>query len=172
MTLRLPPLDSGIPIVGPDGTPTLQFMRFWQKVKEALETQEAEQDAIIARIRRINSHTDPTTILVATEDGVDVSIEVLDHTRVYADGTTVAITGTTQGGLTADVIYGCYYDDLTLEDETPAFVFTTNLPIAQAAAAEGRHWCGAILTPVLGSGDTVESGGAYPVGSSVGGELD
>jgi hypothetical protein len=155
------------------GRPLIIFQRLWQKMCETIEAQENTQDAIIARIRRINSHTIPTTILSATENGVSVTIEVLNHTRVYADGTTLAITGdaTVGTGLLADTIYGCYYDDTTLADTTPAFVFTSTISDAQAAAAEGRHFCGCILTPSLASGDTIESGGAYPMGSSVGGEL-
>lgn len=173
MTLRIPRLDKSIPIAEGDGSPTLAFIRWWQGVAEAIEGQEAEQDAIIARLRRVPSHTVPTTILSATEDGVDVTIEVLDHTRVYGDATTLAITGnaTDGAGLLPETLYGCYYDDTTLEDTAPGFVFTTDLPEAQATAAPGRHWCGAILTPALASGTTIESGGAYPVGSSIGGEL-
>lgn len=172
MTLRLDRLNSRSPIVDAQGRPSADFHRLIQKAWEALEAQEAAQDATINRLRRIGSHTEPTTILQAVDNGANCTITVLDHTRVYADGTTVAITGTSRPALSSNAWYAVFYDDETLEDTTPTFVFTTTLELAQAAKAEGRHYCGQIKTPAAASGDTILSGGAYPAGgNSVGGEL-
>lgn len=146
---------------------------WWQQVVEAIEAQEALQDATIARIKRLNSHTDPTTILTATEDGVNATITVITHNRVYGDGTVLPVGASApETGLACDTYYAVYYDDTTLADTSPDYQFTTVLKNAQASAAEGRHYCGTILTPSAGSGDVIESGGAYPVGNSVFGELD
>lgn len=164
MSLHLPRLTSG----------DIQVMSAWNKAMNAIEAQFDSLTETVNRIRRLNSHTVPTTILSATEDGATVTIKVLDHVRVYGDGTTVNITGnaTDGAGLLPATWYGCFYTDTALSDETPAFVFTQTLSQAVAAAADGRHGCGSILTPALGSGDTIESGGAYPGGAApVGGEL-
>jgi hypothetical protein len=172
VTFRLSRLPQGVQLVGKDGQPTRQFSLWWQRLVGNLEAQEAAQDAIINRIRRISSHTQPTTILSAEDNGADCSVTVLDHARIYADATTLAITGSTTTGLTSDMWYACYYDDTTLADTTPDFVFTTNVDEAQNAVADGRHFCGLVKTPVAASGETIESGGAYPMGAAaIGGEM-
>lgn len=164
MSFRLPRLPSTAPTHA-------QLQLWWQRVVETVEAQEALQDATIKRLRRVNSHTEPTTILSALDNGASCTITVLNHTRIYADATTLAITGSAQAGLLNDTWYACYYDDETLEDTTPTFVFTTDLNIAQAVKADGRHFCGLIKTPAAASGQTIESGGAYPGGSAaIGGE--
>lgn len=165
MAFRLPRLPSVEPA-------WLQFQKWWQSVVEAIERQESGQDLTINRLRRILSHTNPTTILSATEDGAAATITVASHTRVYGDGTTLAVTGAAVTGLLPDTIYAGYYDDETLADTTPAFTFTTDMPSAQAVAAEGRHFLGRIKTPAAASGKTIEGGGVYPIGSNIGGELD
>jgi len=172
MAFRLPRL----PATPPSHS---QLQVWWQRVVERIEAQEAKQDELISeitaavnRIRRLMSHTLPTTILSAVDNGPSCTITVLDHTRVYGDATTLAITGSGQAGLASGTWFACYYDDATLENTAPAFVFTTNLESAQAAVADGRHFCGLIKTPVAASGATIESGGAYPAGAAtVGGEL-
>jgi hypothetical protein len=166
MGFRLPRLPGSQP-------PWKTFQLWWQRVIEAIETQEASQDATINRIRRIMSHTTPTTILSAIDNGTSCTATVLAHTRVYADATTLSIVQSSPyPGLTSDTWYACYYDDLTLADTTPAYVFTINVEDAQSATADGRHFCGLIKTPVAASGETIASGGSYPVGAAaVGGEL-
>lgn len=162
MSFRLPRLPSSQPA-------WQKFQVWWQRVLETLEAQEATQDATINRLRRVMSHTEPTSIFTATDDG---NLVIADHTRVYADGTTLSVTGTTKTGLTANTWYAVYYDDTTLADTTPTYVVTTDIASSPAAKAEGRHFCGLILTPAAGSGDVIESGGTYSVGSgSVGGEV-
>lgn len=145
---------------------------WWQQVVEAIEAQEALQDETIARIKRMTSHTEPTTILTATEDGATSTITVADHIRVYGDATTLPVSGGSEDGLACDTLHAVYYDDTTLANEEPTYVFTTYLPTAMAAKGDGRHFCGVILTPVAGSGDTIAAGGAYPAGNSLFGELD
>lgn len=164
MAFRLPRL----PAVEP---PWSVFQLWWQKVIEAIERQEAGQDETIARIRRNFSNTDPTTIFTATENGVTATITIAAHARVYGDATRLDVAGTVLAGLTCDTAYAVYYDDPTLEDATPSYVATTVLKDAQFTAADGRHFCGIIITPVAGSGTTREGGGVYPAGSNVGGEI-
>lgn len=171
MALRLPRLPSVQPNWG-------NLQRWWQSVVEAIEGQEATQDELLAmltettnRMRRILSHTSPTTIMTTTENGTTATIVVADHTRVYGDGTLLTVTGGTESGLVCDTPYAAYYDDVTLADATPTIVFTQNILQAQAVAAAGRHFLGVINTPPAASGKTRQGGGVYPLGSSVGGEL-
>ena len=172
MAFRLPRLPRG-PIVSPkSGDPVQMFTVYWQRFAEAIEAQEEAQDATINRMRRLMSHTAPTTILSAHDDGSSCTVTVLDHVRIYADATSLSITGGSYPGLANDTWYACYYDDVTLQETAPDFVFTTDANEAQAAFADGRHFCGLIKTPVAGTGQTIESGGAYPVGSAaVAGEM-
>lgn len=166
MAFELPRLPQTAPSHG-------ELQVWWQQVVETVEAQEALQDETIARIRRMGSHTVPTTILTATEDGSEATIEVAAHTRVYADGTTLAVDGSApETGLDCGEFYAVYYDDTTLEDTAPDYQFTTDLPSAMPAAADGRHFCGVILTPEAASGDVIESGGAYPAQNTLFGELD
>jgi hypothetical protein len=165
MAFRLPRLPSVQPAWS-------IFQLWWQRVVEQLEAQETAQDAVINRIRRLLSHTDPTSILTAADAGANSTITVANHVRVYADGTTVNITGIPPlTGLTSATSYGLYYDDLTLALTTPVVVATTTLKDSYAAAAEGRHFLGVIKTPTAGSGKSYVGGGAYPANSSIGGEI-
>lgn len=165
MAFRLPRLPSVEPAWA-------LFQKWWQSVVEAIERQEAGQDLTINRLRRILSHTDPTTIFSATENGTTATITVLAHTRVYGDGTTLSITGAAVASLMPDTVYAGYYDDETLAVTGPTFIFTTDTALAQAVKAEGRHFIGRIKTPAAGSGTVRTGGGVYPIGSNVGGELD
>lgn len=161
MTLHLPRLTSG----------DVQVMSAWNKAMVAVEAQFTDQQATIDRIRRLFSHTLPTRVLIASDDGAAATITVADHTRVYGDATTLAITGGAVSGLESDKSYAGYYDDATLVLAAPTFHFTQTIETAQSAAAAGRHFLGVIRTPVAASGDSRTGGGAYPAGSSPGGEL-
>lgn len=179
MAFKLPRIPAG-------GLTDVQEQTYWDKLCTAIEAQEDAQDTIIAqlqgvtteltatvnRIRRLASHTVPTTIAHATDDGTTATIVVDAHTRVYADATTLAVAGGSQSGCTSDTFYAIYYDDTTLENPTPTYVFTTDKMEAQTASAEGRHFLGIVKTPAAGSGATIDGGGVYAAGSNIGGELD
>jgi hypothetical protein len=154
------------------GLTDIQWQTYWDKICTAIEQQEGRQDETINRIRRLASHTVPTTIAHATDNGTSATIVVDPHTRVYADATALAVAGGSQAGLLSDTFYAIYYDDVTLSNQTPTYHFTTDKMEAQTAAAEGRHFLGLIRTPVAGSGLTTDGGGVYAAGSNVGGELD
>lgn len=151
-----------------------QLQVWWQRLCEAIEAQETIQDATINRIRRILSHTEPTTILTAEDDGSDCTITIQDHVRIYGDGTTLSITGGVFPGKLSNTWYACYYDDPTLAETAPTFVLTTDTGTAQPNIGDGRHFCGLILTPKSGTGTVIESGGSYPAGSGggVGSEIN
>lgn len=171
MTFSLPPLAAAVPIVDANGRPSNQFIRFWQSVTSLIAAQENSQNTTLANLKRLTSHTSPTTIVHAADAGATATITIDGHTRVYGDGTTLALAGAVHPGLVSATTYAIYYDDPTLLLATPTYLFTTTLATAQAAAAEGRHFLGIITTPAAGSGLTIDGGGVYAVGSNVGGEL-
>ncbi len=168
---KLPLLQSQQAISNAAGLPTIAFQQWWQQVVKAIEAQEAAQDLTISRLKRVASHTNPTTIIHAIDDGTTATIVIDDHLRVYGDGTTLAVLGASFSGLTPDTVHAFYYDDLTLANPAPTIVDTMIVEQAQAVAADGRHFLGVITTPPAGSGQTRDGGGAYPVGSSIGGEV-
>jgi hypothetical protein len=170
MALKLPDLGPFDEIVTEKRVASPRFRLWWGSVKSAILAQESAQDETINRIRRMLSHTNPTTVITAQDDGANCTVTIADHVRVYADGTTLGITGGSFPGKTSDVAYAVYYDDPTLAVTAPEFEFTTTIGDAQAAVADGRHFLGVIYTPAAGSGLSQAGGGAYPAGSASGGE--
>lgn len=84
--------------------------------------------------------------LTATDAGADATITIAAHTRVYGDGTTLAIAGPTNlTGRAYSTFYYVYYDDATRADTTPTYQTTTSQ--ATAAQVGDRHLVGSITTP-------------------------
>lgn len=161
------------------GLTDLQEQTYWNQLCTAIENNDDAQQGLIDelratvnRIRRLASHTVPTTIAHATDNGTSATIVVDAHTRVYADATSLSVAGGSQSGLLSNTFYAMYYDDVTLENPAPTLHFTTDKMEAQTAAADGRHFLGMIQTPPAGSGATYDGGGIYAAGSNIGGELD
>jgi hypothetical protein len=140
-----------------------------QAAQATANSADAKATAGVREAARINSYPQPTNVLTATDAGATASIVIANHARVYpVQGTykvpDVAITGTTLTGLAFSTTYAVYYDDTTLADTTPNFLTTTDLTIAHAGAAAGRHVVGTITTPADGAGDTTGEGGRPPGG--------
>lgn len=171
MALTLPSFARGVPFANKDFTASDTFVSWWQKVCSAIIGHENTQDLIISRIKRCLSHTNPTTIIHVQDVGATCDATIDTHTRVYGDGTTLAVTGTVLHGLAHNTTYAFYYDDTTMVVAAPTIIATTTIETAQAVAADGRHFLGAVLTPVLSSGATISGGGVYAMGSNVGGEV-
>lgn len=164
MTIKIPPLHMKVPIADENGCPTPDFQRKFVDTLQSLA-------GTINKISRINSHTNPTTVLTATDNGTTATVTVAAHTRVYGDGSTLSVASGTMPGLVSNTNYAFYYDDKTLANPKPTYIATTTIGTAQAVAADGRHFLGVIITPPAGSGKTRTGGGVYPMGSSVGGEI-
>lgn len=164
MTVKIPALSAGVPIVDQRGAPSTQFHQWWQNSVGGIVN-------TLNRLSRLTSHTDPTTILTAVDDGTTSTITIADHNRVFGDGSTLAITGGTLTEQPANAAVALYYDDPTGANKMPTFLATTVIKDAQAVSGEHRYFLGVIYTPVAGSGATQTGGGAYPIGSSVGGEV-
>lgn len=167
------------------------FLPWWQQTVEAIEAQEARQDqaatdlaAVVAGLAAAvaditaaqadiiavttsdkisSSWTVPAKVLTAVDAGTDVTITIANHTRLYGDGSQLAVTGGTFTGKAYSTNYGVYYDDLTCADTTPAYGITTTLSNAQNNFVAGRHRVGDLVTP--GAGGAATSGGTNPPGS-------
>jgi hypothetical protein len=162
--IKIPDLRIGVPITDANGSPTPDFARKFVDTLQSLA-------GTINKISRINSHTNPTTILTATDNGLTATVTIASHTRVYGDGSTLSVASGMMSGLLSNTNYAFYYDDKSLANSKPTYIATTTIGMAQAVAADGRHFLGVIVTPAAGSGKTRTGGGVYPAGSSVGGEI-
>lgn len=197
MTFALPHL--------PPTQPTWeQWQIWWQLVIEAIQGQEAAQDQILTdlaaaqadiiatqtqlteTVRHLNiglSYTAPSLVVSAVDAGTDATVTVANHTRIYGDGSQVAVTGGAFTGKAYSTTYAIYYDDPTLSDTTPTLVITTNIAEAQNNYADGRHFVATIATPAAagaptsggttppGTGGGTGSGGGYTGGSGGGGVI-
>ncbi len=179
----LPPLPQGQPIAQKDGNPTLAFTVYWQQliaqiggtltnIESILADILAAQAAAEAAAReaaRLSSYTQPSSVLTATDAGSDASVTIAAHYRIYPvqgfiDVPDLLVGGGIVTGLAFSTTYYVYYDDTTLEDETPNYIATESLGTASVGAAPGRHFIGKIITPANGAGDTIGTGGSPPGG--------
>jgi hypothetical protein len=86
-----------------------------------------------------NSGTTGLTI-TSTDAGTSISVAISSHTRIYADGSSVAVTGATLTGLNYSTLYYFYYHD-------------------------GAHTGGAVTYhPTTNVADTIQSGDVHSVG--------
>ena len=165
------------------GRPTQRFQLWWQRFCEDIEAQEGAQDAAIAAQAAADSAIAAAAIastaavtaqsaadgansvasltnsgvtpnpLSATDAGANATIAVAAHTRIYGDGSTLAIAGPVNiTGLAYSTLFYVYYDDPTRADTTPTYATTTS---ATTAAQTGdRHLVGAVTTPAAAAPPT------------------
>lgn len=109
-----------------------------------------------------NSYTNPTSVLTASISGTVATITIADHTRVYTDGVTVAVTGGTITGLAVDTTYFVYYSDPTRAGGAVTYEHSTDQN--DAAQVGGVHSCGSIYTDSTATGP-IDGGGTTPPGA-------
>jgi hypothetical protein len=121
-------------------------------VEDLADDAQASADAAQAAADGANSVASLTNsgvtglTLGASDAGSDATITVSAHTRVYGDGSTLAIAGPVNiTGLAYSTAYYIYYDDPTRADTTPAYQTTTSE--TTAAQTGDRHLVGFITTP-------------------------
>jgi hypothetical protein len=132
----------------------------------AADTAQAAADA--AQASATGTNTLVTTVnsgininpLSALDAGTDASIVIANHTRLYADGTSVAVTGTTLNGLTYSTEYWVYYDDPTHSGGAVSYVAT--IVSTDAAQVGVRHLVGSITTPAAAAPDATGYYIRYP----------
>jgi hypothetical protein len=121
-------------------------------VEDLADDAQASADAAQAAADGANSvasltNSGTTGLTLDGEDaGADARIVVSAHTRVYGDGSTLAIAGPVNiTGLAYSTEYYVYYDDATRADTTPTYQTTTSE--ATAAQVGDRHLVGRVMTP-------------------------
>lgn len=116
-----------------------------------------------------DSLTEPTQVLTASETGGVATITMLEHDRIYQDGTRITLEEQVFGGLLTDTPYYLHYVDIEREETTPTVTVSTASD--EDIDVAGRHDLGRMRTPVTASGVTYEGGGSLPPGQSIGREV-
>lgn len=101
-------------------------------------------DSVTAEQALINSYVTGLT-LTAADAGTDTTITISAHTRVYGDGTSLAVAGGTITGVPYSVLRYVYYVDATRLDTTPSYLATASE--ATAAQLGDTHLVGGVTTP-------------------------
>jgi len=83
--------------------------------------------------------------MTASDAGSDAEIMISAHTRVYGDGTSVAVAAGNVSGLSYSTTYHVYYDDPGFAGGTVTYQASTNA--ADAVQTGFTHSLGAIMTP-------------------------
>jgi uncharacterized membrane protein YgcG len=179
MAFILPKLDRLIKMVQNDQTPTYTYHRWWQdfakgieqalnSLQDAIDAAAAAQaaadaantaaanaqnaaDAVTSDQALINSYVTGVT-LTGVDTGSNAKVTVSTHTRNYADGTSVSVTGADVTGLSYSTLYYIYYDQASRAGGTVTYVATTS--IATAAQLGDRHLVGSVTTPAAAAGNT------------------
>ena len=101
-------------------------------------------DAVTTEQALINSYVTGLT-LTAADAGADVTITISAHTRVYGDGTSLAVAGSTITAVPYSVQRYVYYVDATRADTTPSYLATAS--VSTAAQLGDTHLVGVVTTP-------------------------
>ena len=102
-----------------------------------------------------NSYVTGATI-TATDAGTDVAVTISAHTRYYADGTNVSVSGGSILALAYSTLYYIYYDQPSRAGGSVTYQETTSS--ATAAQINDRHLVGNVMTPAAAAPPT---GGKY-----------
>lgn len=112
-------------------------------IAAAASADQAADDSAAATALQ-NSWVSGLTI-TATDAGADVTITISAHTRNYADGTSVAVTGGSLTGRAYSTLYYVYYDQASRAGGAVTYASTTSS--TTAAQTGDRHTVGQVTTP-------------------------
>lgn len=161
---RLPRLNRGVSYFDKSGAPTQQMQSHWQRFAERIEARFTDIEDVLAQIQQAQataadakqtadatatadalnkSFPSPSTILSATSAG---TITITAHTRIYGDGTSVAVDGGSLSGWSQGQFVQVYYDDAARAGGAVSYQGTTDV-IAQAGS---RHIVGGVAIPLAG----------------------
>lgn len=152
MTFKLPKIDRSVPITEEKGLPTSVFHRWFNSLVDKLEAQETQQDSILAALRLNSSFTNPVGVVTAQEDG---KIFIADHTRIYGDGSSVAVQGGVVTDFTNSDVVTIYYIDTALAGGVVEYLGS----LSAVPQVSGYHVVGQVTIPLVGDPDV---GGAGP----------
>jgi hypothetical protein len=119
-------------------------------------------DGVNAASSLANSYVTGLTI-TATDAGANVTITISAHTRVYGDGTSVAVTGGSLTGQPYSTLIYVYYDQASRAGGAVTYVATTNLD--DVAQLGDRHSVASVTTPAAAAPPN-DGGGVRPPGGS------
>lgn len=109
-------------------------------------------DATSAESSIVNSYIDSTSFtapLIQSDNLGDVTIKT--HTRVYGNGSTVSVNGTTiSTGEAAGNILRFYYDDSSRAGGSVTYAYTVD-PAAFPVQSGDRHSVGVVTVPATGT---------------------
>lgn len=174
-TIKLPRIKSALPIVDGQGRVNNLFLRALNDVIAAAESQigalaaavaaqaaataaaasaaaaNAAADEVATNAALANSFATGLTI-AATDAGASATISITAHTRVYADGVTVAVNAGNLTGLAYGTSYWIAYDQASRLGGAVTYVaYTTSQ--GNATINADRHFVGAVITPEAGGLD-------------------
>lgn len=87
--------------------------------------------------------------IVGSDTGAAARIAINSHTRYYADGTSVSVTGNNVSSLSYDTMYWVYYDDASRAGGAVSYAVTTDPNNAQPTSLNpDRHYVGSCRTPI------------------------
>ena len=110
----------------------------------AASTANTAATAVTAQSNIASSYVTGCTI-TATDAGANVTVTISAHTRVYGDGTSVAVSGGSLTALAYSTTYFIYYDQASRLGGAVTYVATTSS--STAAQLGSRHVVGSALTP-------------------------
>jgi hypothetical protein len=110
----------------------------------AAATAQGAAETVSSESALATSGTSGLTI-TATDAGSSVTVAISGHTRIYGDGTTVAVSAGNIPGLSYSTTYYLYYLDASRAGGSVTFLASTS----QSAAAQtgDTHSLGAVATP-------------------------
>lgn len=170
---NVPPLPGNIAIVDPKtGNPSTAFMRYFNDtvasaVNALAQTANAQSaaDAAILAAAAANAAADTATgaagavtassalasssttglAITATDAGTSVTVAISAHTRVYGDGTSVAVAGGSITGLSYSTSYWLVYTDPTRAGGAVTYAAATT--VQGNGVPAGQHFVGSVATP-------------------------
>lgn len=99
------------------------------------------------------SNSSATGLLVDANDaGASATITISAHTRVYGDGTSVAVNAGSVTGLAYSTSYWVIYNDPTRAGG--AVVYTASTSVQGNGIPTGQHFVGAVTTPAAAAPPT------------------
>lgn len=103
-------------------------------------------------------------VAIAGHDaGASATVNISAHSRLYGDGTTVAVNSGSVTGLAYSTSYYIYYDDSIRAGGAVTYHVTTAIgSAAQSGVNPNRHYVGAVVTPAALAADTAGVGAAPP----------
>lgn len=167
--MSLPRFSLGFQIVSKDGTATIRFKDFIDRLTDAVEAADADLQAQITTIERmVRSQSFPSGAAIAASDaGADSTATVSAHTREYANASVTVDAGSVTA-LAYATQYFLYYDDPDQLGGAVTYLATTTQADALTSETNpDRHFVGAILTPAAAAppttGQQSTGGGALEV---------